>query len=566
MLRELRIRNYAVIEKLDLELPDGFVAFTGETGAGKSIIIGAMALALGARAQTEQLRSGASEIRVEARFSGPFPRAAEKILEGAGISGREELLLRRIVPGGGKSRAYVNDGAVALATLEALGRELVDIHGQHQHQSLLRPETHLDFLDGFAGLLDGRAEYGNLFREWVQLRLERDGLAAREREKEQRLDFLTFQKKEIEKAGLTAGEDRDLLSRREVLRHAERLAEAAREAGDLIYAGESGAAGAVAQAAGRLKDLAGIDPSLAEIVRLLEECQIQLEEAGREVQEYHRRTEADPEGLEQVEERLAEINRLKRKYGESVEEVLSRLQEIGLEIAAHEAGGERLADLDAELPVLGREISARAAEMSRLRGAARRELEKRVISELKLLNLGGSSFEVDLGRQEDGPGGVEIDGKSFRADEKGVDRAEFLLTANPGEPLKPLAKVASGGELSRVMLAIKTVLADVDRIPTLIFDEVDIGIGGRVARLVGERLRNISSGRQVLCVTHLPQIASLANSHYNISKSSRRGRTFVAVQALGSAARREEIARMLGGRGVTDATRRHAAELLGRED
>jgi DNA repair protein RecN (Recombination protein N) len=566
VLRELRVRNYAVIEKLDLELPDGFVAFTGETGAGKSIIIGAMALALGARAQTEQLRSGASEIVVEARFSGPFPAAAEKILEAAGISVGEELLLRRVVPGGGKSRAYVNDGAVALATLETLGRELVDIHGQHQHQSLLRPETHLDFLDGFAGLLEGRMEYGDLFREWSRLRLEREELAAREREKEQRLDFLTFQKKEIEKAGLQAGEDGDLLSRREVLRHAERLAEAAREAGDLIYAGESGAAGAVARAAGRLKDLAAIDPSLEEIVRLLEECQIQLEEAGREVQEYHRRTEDDPEGLEAVEERLAEISRLKRKYGDSVEEILSRLREIGSEIAAHEAGGERLASLEAELPVLGGEISARAARMSRLRGAARRELEKKVISELKLLNLAGSSFEVDLGRQEDGPGGVEIGGKSYRADERGVDRAEFLLTANPGEPLKPLVKIASGGELSRVMLAIKTVLADVDRIPTLIFDEVDIGIGGRVARLVGERLRNISSGRQVLCVTHLPQIASLANSHYNISKSSRGGRTFVAVEALDDGARTEEIARMLGGRAVTDATRRHADELLGRGD
>jgi DNA repair protein RecN (Recombination protein N) len=563
VLRELRIRNYAVIDRLDLELPEGLAAFTGETGAGKSIIIGALALALGARAQPEQLRSGAPEILVEARFDGPLPPSAERMLESAGLAGGGEILLRRVVPAAGKSRAYVNDGAVSVATLEGIGRELVDIHGQHQHQSLLRPETHLDFLDGFAGLTGSRADFADLFGKWTEMRQERARLAAREEEKEQRLDFLVFQKEEIEKAGLRPGEDRELEAQREVLRHTERLAAAAGEAEELLYSGDSGAAGAVSQAGGRLRDLAGIDPALGPISRLLEECQIRLEEAGRGIQDYHRRLESDPERLQEVEDRLAEINRMKKKFGGDLETVFERLDEIRKEIDGHEAGGERIALLDRELPALAEELSRRASSLSRIRRKALKELERKILSELKLLNLPGSAFAVDLKREEDPSGGVEVDGESCRIDERGADRVEFLLSANPGEPLKPLAKVASGGELSRIMLAVKTVLSDVDRIPTLIFDEVDIGIGGKVARLVGERLKGLSSGRQILCVTHLPQIASLADSHYNISKYARKGRTFVAVEPLRGPARTEEIARMLGGKTVTDATRRHAAEMLG---
>lgn len=563
MLRELRIRNYAVIEKLDLDLAEGLVAFTGETGAGKSIIIGALALVLGARAQPEQLRSGAGEILVEALFSGPFGPSARGVMGDAGLAGGEEILLRRTVPGRGKSRAYVNDSAVSIATLESLGRELVDIHGQHQHQSLLHVETHLDFLDGFAGLLGERERFAALFDRWVRMRQERARLASREREKVERLDFLNFQKDEIAKASLRAGEDGELEEEREILKHSERLAEGARESEELVYSGDGAAAGSVAQAAARLRELASIDPSLEKIASLLEESQIGLEEAGREIEKYHRNLDSNPERLLQIEDRLAEINRLKRKYGGELGEVLGRLDAIEKEIAGHESGGKRLALLDREIPEAAAGLSRKAAGLSRSREKARGDLEKKILSELKQLNLSGSSFKVELDRIEDPGEGIEAGGKQWKSDERGVDRAEFLLSANPGEPLKPLAKVASGGELSRVMLAIKTVLADVDRVPTLVFDEVDIGIGGKVARLVGERLRNLSAGHQILCVTHLPQIASLADSHYNISKTSLKGRTSVIVERLKGPDRTEEIARMLGGRSVTDATRRHAAEMLG---
>lgn len=562
MLRTLRIRNYAIIEELELELDGGLTAFTGETGAGKSVIIGALDLALGGKARPEQVRTGAAEAGVEAVFGDPLPPKVVTRLQEAGLPEGDGLVLRRIVPAGGKSRAYVNDRSVSLALLEQVGRELVDIHGQHQHQALLRPETHLDYLDGFGKLMPQREAYAGLYARWQELHQERTRLQARERERVERLDFLEYQKNEIEQAGLRPGEEGDLRSRRELLRNAERLAVAAHEAERLLYSGEGPAAEAVHQAWLRLKELVAIDPSLEPVGRILEECQVQLEEAGREIQNYHRGLRSDPEELEDVEERLATISRLKRKYGDSVEEILDRLAGIGKEIAGYRAGEDRLSDIDGELPALIATLAKKAAELSRRREGGRKKLEERVVAELDLLGLRGSVFRVDLRRREDAKGEIEVAGAPCRSDERGVDMVEFLLSANPGEDLKPLARVASGGELSRIMLAIKTVLAEIDRVPTLVFDEVDIGIGGKVARLVGDRLKGIAAGRQVLCITHLPQIATLADSHYNIHKRSRRKRTFLEVSRLEGRKRTEEVARMLGGRTLTAATREHAAEML----
>jgi DNA repair protein RecN (Recombination protein N) len=335
---------------------------------------------------------------------------------------------------------------------------------------------------------------------------------------------------------------------------------------DLVYSGESPAAAAVHQAARRMAELAQVDPSLAQMEKLLGDCQVQLEEAGREIQNYQRSLEDNPERLQEVEERLGEINRLKRKYGESVEVVLAKLAEIENEMGQLHSGEERLSAIEKELVDLESEVARGAEELSRLREAARLQLEAKVVAELGKLNLAGCSFQVSLARKEDQSAGINLDGVPCRIDETGVDSVEFLLSANPGEPLKPLAKVASGGELSRVMLAIKTVLSDVDKVPTLIFDEVDIGIGGKTARMVGDRLKIVSRRRQVLCITHLPQIASLADSHYNIHKSARKGRAVITVSTLDVPERVEEIARMLGGRKVTPTTRRHAAEMLGQAE
>jgi len=562
VLRTLHIRNYAIIEKLELELDGGLTVFTGETGAGKSVIVGALALALGGKARPEQVRTGAAETGVEASFSSPLPPEVIALLQGAGLSEVDGLVLRRVVPAGGKSRAYVNDRSVSLSLLEQVGRELVDIHGQHQHQSLLRSETHLDFLDGFGKLMPQREAYAGLYAGWQELHQERTRLLAREKERVERLDFLEYQKNEIEQAGLQPGEESDLRSRRERLRHAERLAAAAHEAERLLYSGEEPAAEVVHQAWLRLKELVAIDPSLEPVSRVLEECQVQLEEAGREIQNYHGGLKSDPGQLEEIEERLATISRLKRKYGDSVEEILTRLADVGKEIAGYRAGEDRLSDIDGELPALTATLSKKAAELSRSREEGRKELEERVVAELDLLGLRGSVFSVGLRRREDTRGEIEVAGVLCRSDERGVDSAEFLLSANPGEDLKPLARIASGGELSRIMLAIKTVLAEIDRVPTLVFDEVDIGIGGKVARLVGDRLKGMAAGRQILCITHLPQIATLADSHYNIRKRSRQKRTLLEVSRLEGGKRTEEVARMLGGRTLTAATREHAAEML----
>jgi DNA repair protein RecN (Recombination protein N) len=561
-LRELRIRNVAIVERLDLEFPGGLVALTGETGAGKSIIVGALGLALGGKAQAEHLRAAGEETSVEAVFDGPPPAGAAALLAEAGVATGRELVLRRVLTAGGRSRSFVNDAAVALPTLERVGRELVDIHGQHQHQSLLRAETHLDFLDGFARLLGTRAGYAAAFRRLEALAAERERLRRAEAEKERRLEFLRFQREELGRAALEPGEEDRLRAEREVLRNVERLAAAVTEAEQLAYSGDASASGAAGAAARRLAEAAAVDPSLAPLAQAVAGVQSALEEAGREIQGYLSRLEADPDRLAAIDERLALIGRLKKKYGPTVEDILTEAGSVAAQIDELERGGERLAQLELEHAEAAAEAAALARTLTRGREAARPRLEKRILEELAALAMGGSRFVVRLQRDEDAAGVLAIDGRRWRADERGVERAEFLLSANPGIEPRPLARVASGGELSRVMLALKTALAEVDRVPTLVFDEVDIGIGGSTARTVGERLRALAADRQVFCVTHLPQIASLAHVQYTIAKKVAGRSTRVLVRRLGDDERVAEVARMLGGSTVTEAALRSAAELL----
>jgi DNA repair protein RecN (Recombination protein N) len=562
VLRSLRLRNVAIVERLELDFPGGLIALTGETGAGKSIVVGALGLALGQKAQPEHQRVAGEEASVEAVFDGEPSAALAARLEAAGIAAGPELVLRRVLGAGGRSRAFANDVAVALPTLEQIGRELVDIHGQHQHQSLLRAETHLDFLDGFARLLPARERYREAWGRLDELTRERAQLERQEAERERRLEFLRFQADELARAALEPGEEERLRAEREVLRNVERLAAGAGEAEALVYSGETAAATAAAGAARRLEESAAVDPALAPAAAALRGAQAALEEAGRELQDYLSRLEADPARLGEIEDRLALIARLKKKYGPTVEAILAEAEAVHAEVARLEGGATRLGALDREVTAAATAAAALAGELSRGRAAARARLEKRILEELGALAMGRSLFEVRLSREED-PSGLLVEGTRWRADERGVERAEFLLSANPGVEPRPLAKVASGGELSRVMLALKTALAEADRVPTLVFDEVDIGIGGGTARAVGERLRAIAAGRQVFCVTHLPQIASLAHVQYTVAKRVSGGRTSVRVQLLAGPERVAEIARMLGGRTVTEATLRHAAELLG---
>ena len=562
MLRELRLRNVAIVERLDLEFPGGLIALTGETGAGKSIIVGALGLALGEKSRPEHQRTPGEESVVEALFAGPLPRGVLARLEAAGVPTAEDLLLRRVVSPGGRSRAFANDTAIALPTLEAIGRELVDIHGQHQHQSLLHAETHLDFLDGFARLLGTRENYREAWTRLDGLGRERDQLERQEAERERRLEYLRFQHEELERAALLPGEEEQLRSERDVLRNVDRLAGAVGEAEALAYSGEASASGLAGAATRRLAEAAVVDPSLSALAAALGGAQAALEDTGRELQGYLSRLEADPARLGEIEDRLALIGRLKKKYGPTVEAILAEAGVVQAEITRWEQGTARLAALDREIAAAAAAAAALAGELSRGRAAAGPKLEKRILAELAALAMGGSRFEVRLQREEDPAGLLALDGRRWRADERGIERAEFLLSANPGVEPRPLARVASGGELSRVMLALKTALAEVDRVPTLVFDEVDIGIGGSTARTVGERLRAVATGRQVFCVTHLPQIASLAHVQYTVEKRVVAGRTRVRVQRLDGPGRVAEVARMLGGRAVTEATLHHAEELL----
>jgi len=562
VLRELRLRNVAIVERLDLEFPGGLIALTGETGAGKSIIVGALGLALGDKSRPEHQRTPGEESVVEALFTGPLPPGVLARLEAAGVATAEDLLLRRVVSPGGRSRAFANDTAIALPTLEEIGRELVDIHGQHQHQSLLHAETHLDFLDGFGRLLGVRERYREAWARLDGLGRERDLLERQESERERRLEYLRFQHEELERAALLPGEEERLRSERDILRNVDRLAGAVGEAEALAYSAEVSGSGLAGTAARRLAEAALVDASLLPLAAALGGAQAALEDAGRELQDYLARLEADPARLGEIEDRLALITRLKKKYGPTVEAILVEAGSVRAEIARWEQRSARLAGLDRDLAAAADAAAALAGELSRGRAAAGPRLEKRILEELAALAMGGSRFEVRLQREEDPTGGLLIEGRRWRSDERGVERAEFLLSANPGVEPRPLARVASGGELSRVMLALKTALAEVDRVPTLVFDEVDIGIGGSTARTVGERLRAIAAGRQVFCVTHLPQIASLAHVQYTIEKRVVAGRTRVRVQRLDGPGRVAEVARMLGGRAVTEATLHHAEELL----
>ena len=557
MLRELSIRNFALIEDLRLELAAGFIVLTGETGAGKSILMDALGWVLGDRPDEEQIRSGADEAVVEAAFEPPRDRrvhdalAAEDIPQERG----EFLVLRRHVLREGRSKAYVNGRLSSAATLRALGALLVEVHGQGQGQTLLDPRRHRELLDAYAGLEEAAADFRDQYRRAAALRRELDEAAAQARDREQRLDLLRHQHGEIAAARLGPGEEETLLAERTVLANVEKLLEMTRAALGLLAGEEGGARDAARRAAGRLREAERLDERLVGPRGLVEQAGDLLAEAVREMERYADRLEFDPARLDEVQARLHAVERLKRKYGATVEEVLAHAAQVARELEALAAVGETLPRRVAEWQALRGQLVAAAAALSAARTKAAGELGRRVSAELKDLGFARAAFRVEVGRAPAGPEDTEGLGPAGR------DAVEFLFAPNPGEDPKPLHKIASGGELSRTMLAIKAVLARADRVPTLIFDEVDAGIGGGMAEVVGRRLCGLADGRQVLCVTHLAQIAALADCHLLVRKETARGSTTTAVHPL-EADRDEEIARMLGGRQDAAVPMKHAREIL----
>jgi len=572
MLADLRIRSLAVIEDLEITFEPGFNVVTGETGAGKTMLMRALALVLGGRGDADLVRDGETEAEVEALFVGagvPVALAAVGDAEPArGDRGAAaEMAVRRVVSGRGRHRALVDDRLVTTARLAEIGERLVQVYGQHEHQTLLRAETARLHLDAFGKLEElasaAAARYRELGEWEARLAASRagaDGVAARR-------ELLTFQVQELARVAPAEGEYDALGREREVLRHAERLRSAAADAEAVLYAGDDAVLDVVTRTAGRLRDLGELDPELGAVARLLDEIRPALEDAALRSGARARAIVADPERLEHVEERVALLQRLGRKYGCAPEQLVGRRRDIEQALAELTGGGADPAELEAKVTAASDAAWAAAEALSRGRAAAAPELSARITAGLRELALSGARIEVALEPTPPAGGTPAHHVRSGRAlSATGIERIAWLFAANSAESPRPLAKVASGGELSRIMLAMKAATAMTGDVPTLLFDEVDAGIGGAVAETVGRKLADLARGRQVICITHLPQIAACADHHFVVRKRAVKGRTRSSAERLSDAERVEEIARMLAGVTVTKEARRHAAELrrLGR--
>lgn len=551
MLVELAVENLAVVERLRLRLHAGFNALTGETGSGKSLIVGALSLLFGGRASAEMIRSGEERAFVSGIFEIPADERLHRLLEQAGVEAEDgELLVEREITASGKSRAWAGSRPVTVAFLREIAPYLGDIHGQHDQQKLFAPEAQREMLDEAAGTRGLLSEVREAWRGWRAAQRELAELERAEQERLRLSDLWSMQRNEIAAAALKPGEDAQLENERRVLRNVARLSEAVAAAYGLLEESETSASAAVGQALRRLEEAARIDESLAALVETLRPAQIAIQEASHELRHYLGGLEADPRRLEEVESRLALIERLKRKYGSTIEEILAFLEDVSAKLEALESAGERRAQLEQEMArqeARYRELAGRLRE-TRLRAA--RRLEKKVQEELGGLAMPGAVFRIEVEPCEPG--------------EEGMDAVRFLFSANAGEEPRPLDRVASGGELSRVALAIKTCMAPAEQgvARTLVFDEVDAGVGGAAGEMIGRRLRELARHHQVLCVTHLAQIAGFADHHYLVSKSEAGGRTAAGVELLGKKERVREIARMLSGQKLTPEALRHAEKLV----
>jgi DNA repair protein RecN (Recombination protein N) len=554
MLRELRIQNFAIIDRLEIRFHEQLNVLTGETGSGKSIVVDAVDLLLGGRASSEQIRTDCDEAVLEAAFevSREGPIAAQLREMDLSDEGGDDLIVRRVVARSGKSRAQVNGRLVSIGQLQQLGNLLVDIHGQHEHQSLLRPEQQLYLLDAFGKLLPRREELHRQVLALRKIQSELSELENRERDRTRREDFLKFQIQEIQAAQLSPGEDARLEQERNLLANAERLAVLAEEAYQHLYAADGAVVSQLARVESSVDELARTDVRMKEVSTTCSEASAQLRDVAGRLRDYKEGIEYDPKRLEQVEERLHSIASLKKKYAPTLEEILDFLRKSEEELTAFSAHDERLKFLREALEATRLKWADLAQRLTQERVRAARVLEKKVEQELAQLKMGKTKFKIQIeSRQE-----------TEALEPTGAETIEFLVSPNPGEELKPLARIASGGELSRMMLSLKSILAAVDRVPTLIFDEVDAGIGGGVAEVVGQRLKSLARHRQVLCITHLPQIASQAALHFTVEKLLSNGRTITKIKRLDKEDRVEEIARMLGGRELTPTAFKHAREML----
>ena len=552
MLRELRLRNFAVVESVTVAFATGLNVLTGETGAGKSILVDAIVLVRGGRAQTDVIRADAETATVEALFALGGADAARSVLDEAGLAADDngDIVVRRELARSGRHRAFVNDSPVTVGLLERLGDALVEVHGQHEHQRLLEPVRQLELLDRFADTEEAPAQVAALYAKHRAAGEEAERTRAAARDRAQREDLVRFQVSELDAARLRVGEEDELRGELRRLQHAERFTTGLAEAAALLDDAPQSASERLARALKLVQDLGRLDAMFAAPAEAIDAARIQVDEALATVRRLRDGVVAEPGRVDAIHERLDALARLRRKYGDGEEAMLRFRAEAAGELDRLERHDELIAEQERLLGGLRSELETAATALSERRRAAAGRLGSQVERTLRALGMDRAVFAVVLERvPEPGP--------------RGADRVELRISTNPGEEPKALARVASGGELSRTMLALKSVLARADRVPVLVFDEVDAGIGGRVASVVAQTLSTAAAGRQVLCVTHLPPIAALADHHVQVTKSLRGGRTRVAVAALTGDGRVEEIARMLGGATTTAAALQHARDLLG---
>ncbi|MBI1814127.1 MAG: DNA repair protein RecN [Deltaproteobacteria bacterium] len=563
MLRSLRIANFAIIDELALEFAPGLNVLTGETGAGKSIIMQALGLLCGARGSADLIRTGADEAAIDAvlDLSADARTAATEL----GLDGDDELSLRRMIARAGKGRLHLNGSPSTLAVLTQLGLRLLHIYGQHEYALLLHPDTHLDLLDDLGRLTAPRHEFTTAYRALVAAHhnltaLTQGGQAARAH-----AELLRFQITELEAAAPEPDEESHLQQEREVLRHAEQLAQACDGGEAALYSGDDAAAPVVARIRTQLRDLARIDPRLSEIAALLDAAHTQLDEAALQLRQYANRIHHDPDRLAAADERLALLRQLARKHNCRGDELAAQLETLRAELDRVTGAGLDLESAQQAVTVAARAAWRSAAALSAVRRLAGCELERRMHAELPTLGMEGATFTVqfasEMNASEPSASDPFVLGEA-RLSERGGDRVEFHLSANRGEAPRPLAKVASGGELSRIMLALKVLTAGAGEVDTLIFDEVDTGIGGTVADAVGRRLKALACERQILCITHLPQIAVHADHHFAVEKRVRKGRTVTSAKALSPDERVVELSRMLGGAVTSREAERYARRLI----
>ena len=563
MLKSFEVKDYALIEHISVEFGNGLNIITGETGAGKSILIDAMSLLLGERASTEVVRKGAQKSFVEGIFNVKGNKKVKSLLEENDVDFSDELIIRREISLKGSNRCFINDTPVNLNLVKDVGNLLVDLHGQHEHQSLLRMETHIDYLDEFGDYQDLLQQYKKVYSELLNKENELGGLKEKESIIKEKKDFYSFQIKEIDNISPKEDEEERLIEELKILENSEKLAELTSEVYQRLYESDSSFQTSLSRVRTLLQKLNEIDKSFSDVLSESESALAHIEDISNFVRSYNSKINLDQEEVEGKRERLGSINLLKKKYGGSVKSILDYRKKIGEEFELAENFSGKINELSKNIFELRKNAGSLAKSLSKQREQAAKLVKKGIDKTLKELGIQVPQFKTQIiNTQLENETGVFLDGKYFRTTSKGIDEIEFFISTNPGEDLKPLAKVASGGEVSRIMLSLKSTLAKNDKLPLLIFDEIDVGVSGRIAQKVGKALKSLSAYHQVISITHLPQIASLAEHHFSIEKVTQNERVVSSIKKLPESERITEIARLLSGEKITQASLKSARELI----